>query len=306
MSHFFASLRVRLALLVLLAVLPALGIILYTGLEQRRQLAANAQDEALILVKHSCADFENVIQTTSQVLALLAQCPSVQLQDWHACAMMLADLLRKHPGYFNLGVVDRHGNLVCSAVPFTGALNMANFAWFMRVRETLDFSLGDLQIGPVIGKPTMHCGYPVLDRDGEMQVAVFAALDLNWLRRLVPMTSLPPGSVFAIIDREGHIMVHYPNPEAWVGKKPRKPRPLRSSWPRGREWRRPRGWTAFPVCTRLPPLELCPTGVGISMWGFPRQRSMPLSPGSWCGISWAWDWPRPWHWPAPWSSATSW
>jgi len=47
----FASLRVRLLLLVLLAVIPALGLTLYTGLEQRRVAAAGAQEDALRLVR---------------------------------------------------------------------------------------------------------------------------------------------------------------------------------------------------------------------------------------------------------------
>jgi hypothetical protein len=41
------TLRARLLLLVLLAVVPALGLAVYTGLEQRRTAAAHAGQEAL-------------------------------------------------------------------------------------------------------------------------------------------------------------------------------------------------------------------------------------------------------------------
>ncbi|MBI3574968.1 MAG: hypothetical protein HY083_04880, partial [Gammaproteobacteria bacterium] len=44
------SLRVRMLLLVLLAVVPALGLILYSGLEARYQEGARAQEQALQLV----------------------------------------------------------------------------------------------------------------------------------------------------------------------------------------------------------------------------------------------------------------
>lgn len=47
----FSSLRARLLLLVLLAALPALGLILYTDLEQRRLAATQAQEDALGDVK---------------------------------------------------------------------------------------------------------------------------------------------------------------------------------------------------------------------------------------------------------------
>lgn len=41
---FFSSLRVRLLFLVLLAVIPAFGVILYTGLEERRRLLRRSGD----------------------------------------------------------------------------------------------------------------------------------------------------------------------------------------------------------------------------------------------------------------------
>jgi pyridoxine/pyridoxamine 5'-phosphate oxidase len=50
MHHIFFSLRFRLILLVLFAVIPALGIIFYTGLEQRKIAATQAKKEALSLV----------------------------------------------------------------------------------------------------------------------------------------------------------------------------------------------------------------------------------------------------------------
>ena len=45
----FSSLRVRLLLLVLFAVVPALGLILYTASEQRRLAAGAVQEQALRL-----------------------------------------------------------------------------------------------------------------------------------------------------------------------------------------------------------------------------------------------------------------
>ena len=51
----FSSLRVRLLLLVLLAVIPALGLMLYTGLEQRRLAAVHAQEGALRVLDHGGA-----------------------------------------------------------------------------------------------------------------------------------------------------------------------------------------------------------------------------------------------------------
>ena len=54
-----SSLRVRLLLLVLLAVLPAIGLVLYTAWDPRQQARGEAQRAALWLVESStCPDFK--------------------------------------------------------------------------------------------------------------------------------------------------------------------------------------------------------------------------------------------------------
>jgi Tfp pilus assembly protein PilX len=51
MSSFFYSLRVRLLLVVVLGLLPALGLALYTGLAQREMAKDNAKQLALQLAQ---------------------------------------------------------------------------------------------------------------------------------------------------------------------------------------------------------------------------------------------------------------
>jgi HD-GYP domain-containing protein (c-di-GMP phosphodiesterase class II) len=60
----FTSLRFRLLLLILLAVVPALGLTLYTSLEQRQQATLKAQDEAMWLARQVAHDYEHLIEDT--------------------------------------------------------------------------------------------------------------------------------------------------------------------------------------------------------------------------------------------------
>ena len=57
----FASIRGKLILLVLLAVLPALAIILHTGRELRDQVVADAENFALHQVQTMAAQHERVV-----------------------------------------------------------------------------------------------------------------------------------------------------------------------------------------------------------------------------------------------------
>jgi diguanylate cyclase (GGDEF)-like protein/PAS domain S-box-containing protein len=218
MFHCFARLRFQLILLVFLAVLPALGIILYTGLERQRQAAASAQEEAQMLVKHASKECDRTILMTRQLLLALAAFPSVAGRDGAASSALFADLLQIHPGYANLGAVDPQGDMFASALPMKGPVKVTDRSWFQRVLQTGDFAIGDLMVGRVTGKTSVICAQPVRDKAGRLQAIVFAALDMAWLGKLVPITELPGGSVFTIIDHQGHILARYPHAEQWVGK----------------------------------------------------------------------------------------
>ena len=73
MKRFIFSIRARLLLLVLLAILPALGLTLYTGLEQSQIAAAQAQQEALWFARSAADDQRDLISNAHQLLLLLAQ-----------------------------------------------------------------------------------------------------------------------------------------------------------------------------------------------------------------------------------------
>lgn len=75
MTHFypFFSLRIRLILLVLLALIPALAIMLYTAAETRQREAERVEDEALTLVRLLSANQESTIEGARQLLIAVTQ-----------------------------------------------------------------------------------------------------------------------------------------------------------------------------------------------------------------------------------------
>src|SRR3990172_8119226 len=97
----FSSLRVRLLLLVLLAVLPALGLILYTASEQRRSAAEEAKNSALQLARSFSNSQDDLIEGARQLLTALAQIPSVRDGNRAECNVIFAGLLKQYPRYNN-------------------------------------------------------------------------------------------------------------------------------------------------------------------------------------------------------------
>ena len=213
-----ASLRTRLLLLVLLAVIPALGLTLYTNLEERQLRKALVQEHAMRLSRLVSADYERLIEDARQLLVTLARLPAVRERNRAACNALFADLLTQHSSYANLGVIDADGNVICTAVPITDQVYLGDRVYFRRALETRDFAIGEYQVGRITRKATVNFGYPVLDDAGHVRAVVFAALDLAWLNELASQAGLPPGTMLTVIDRNGTILSRYPDEGKWVGK----------------------------------------------------------------------------------------
>ena len=212
-----AGLQTRLVLLVILAVTPALGLALYSDFEERQLRRAQVQEEALRLARLLSADHERLIEAARQLLTALARLPIVREGDRTACAALFADLLTQYPSYANFGVIDPGGMIICSGLP-AGSIYAGDRVFFRQALETRGFAIGEYQIGRITKKATINFGYPVIDGGGRVRAVVFSALDLAWLGQLAAQAELPPGSLLTVIDRNGTVLAHYPDPASRLGQ----------------------------------------------------------------------------------------
>ena len=212
-----ASLRSRLLSLVLLAVVPALALTVYTYLEERELEKARVREDALRLARLASDDQAQLVQGARQLLVALAQLPEVRGGDPAACSALFARLLEQFPSYANLGVIGPDGTSSCDALS-SGPTFLGDRGYFRRVVESLDFAVGEHQIGRLTRKATLNFGYPVLNDAGRVRAVVFVALDLEWLNRYAAQAELPPGATLLVVDRNATVLVRYPDSERWVGQ----------------------------------------------------------------------------------------
>jgi len=123
---FLRSLRVRLLLLVLVAVIPALGAIAYTASEQKKIAVAEIQRNVLRLVEFSTHEEEQVLQGTRQILIVLAYYARKADKNPSDCNAFCADILKQFKRYANIGVVKPSGDVFCSAIPLQEPTNAAD------------------------------------------------------------------------------------------------------------------------------------------------------------------------------------
>ncbi|MFO7600410.1 MAG: PAS domain-containing protein [Candidatus Desulfacyla sp.] len=218
MTEWYATLRFRIILIVVISVLPALGLVLYGGLEQRRLAGLEARQEALQLARQASLNQKNLITETRHLLSMIAERQAVRNGQWEECSAFMASLLSEFSHYLNFGVIDLEGNLRCSALPYSGTVSAMDRTYFQRVLQTGDFAVGDFQTGRVSGRASVNLACPVQDEQGRTAGVVFASLELGWLNRLASEVQLPRGSTLTLVGGDNVILARHPEPERWVGK----------------------------------------------------------------------------------------
>ncbi|HUL29543.1 MAG TPA: PAS domain S-box protein, partial [Thermodesulfobacteriota bacterium] len=206
---FLRTIRSRLLLLVLISVLPALGIIIYSGVERSSREIEDVKSNALEAVKSLAYEHERVMGSTRQFLMTLAKVPDIRNLNRTASDQLLEGLLKQNPLYAGIFVLDVHG-IVRSAVPPLDPASTESKTPFQDVVRTRDFSVGEYTICPFLDRPVLHLAYPIADAKGRFKGIVGVSLDIARYSRMFSMEKLPEGSTLSLTDRKGVILYHYP------------------------------------------------------------------------------------------------
>jgi signal transduction histidine kinase len=224
-SPVLARLRVRLILLVLFAVLPALGVVIYTAIEQRREGLENARVEVLRLVHTAANSHDQSIESARQLLATLAEMPIIRGRDSNNCYRVFTNLVALHEIYGNMGAFNPDGSAVATAFPLVDVPQAAEHEFFRRAVETGRFAVGEFRVVKSTKKAAVNLGFPVFDEQHRVLIVLFAAIDLDWLYRMHSQANLPPGSSITVLDRNRVTILRFPDPEAkFIGEPLRTPR----------------------------------------------------------------------------------
>ena len=210
-KQIFAGLRVRLLLLVLAAIIPILGLMVYANGELRQRAAADAESEALRLARIAASDQRDMVWDTRQLLFALAQLPEVRDGSPGACSTVLSRLLDQYPQYVLMGMIGRDGDLLCSTLPPDASEGAMGRDFFEHLLQARSFAIGYHDDSILGDESTLDFGYPLFEESGQVREILFASLSLGWLRQLATEAQLPEGSTFLLLDQEGTILLRYPD-----------------------------------------------------------------------------------------------
>ncbi|MGB9640229.1 MAG: cache domain-containing protein [Anaerolineales bacterium] len=213
----FLSLRARLILLLVLAILPIVGLNYYLIQRHSAEIRQQAGQEQMNVVKLFANQQNQNLISAKQLLKTIVQVEEIYSKRAENCQNILKIFLSTNPSFSNLGIADLNGDVYCSAVQQPGKINIADRDYFQQAIASRDFAYSKFQIGRITGKPGIAIGYPVI-HDNQISAVAFVALNLNGISQEYSRLNLPQGSTVTIVDPHGIVLVRLPEGDKWVGK----------------------------------------------------------------------------------------
>jgi PAS domain S-box-containing protein len=215
----FASLRARLSLVLLLALIPAVAFLILDAIFIRQRVHAEAQAD-LQRLTHLVADsYSQRVDEAQRILAAIAQYPEVQTGDAAACSARLAEMVELYfPQYRGFGVSNLDGEMFCTSAPLTTTVQIEDRLWFREAVRTGEFAIGEYSLSRPAGLPILGLGYPILDATGQVTRVASHGLLLPVLQTEANVLPLPKDAILTITDHNGVILVRS-HEEQWVGQR---------------------------------------------------------------------------------------
>jgi two-component sensor histidine kinase len=208
LGTWLGAIRIRLALIVLIAAIPLL-MLSATIAWQNYKLALSATAATAARLRESAtARHMSAVMGAQQMMQALSQVAELTGDDAAKCHDRLASVLALQISrYSNLAAFRADGSLLCSARPTenrAGGLlqNAAEMKQLQQIgRQRLTFALGPVWTSALTGVQVIPAIYPVI-HSGVVQGFIYAGLRVDWFS--TPFSSLIPAfPALWIMDRTG-------------------------------------------------------------------------------------------------------
>lgn len=192
-------------MLAILLTLPALGIIVYSGLKERANDYRKAVIESQKLADSLADKQEYLVREARQLGRLLAELPEVQSGKGHKVHSILTNILKNNPQYRNILIADAAGDVWASVIPAAEKFSVADRLYFKNAKTSLRFSAGEYVLSKSVGKPTFHLASPLVF-EGKFHGVVILSIDLDVMRSILGRSQLPANANYVLVDKNGIIL----------------------------------------------------------------------------------------------------
>jgi PAS domain S-box-containing protein len=203
------SLRERLVLLVLAAILPLAALSVWFSVRDLETDTRLAQSQLKFAASLIAAHQDSTVESAEHLLAALGAMPMMRSPDRGACEKYFEDLRVTYPIYANIGLVDLQGNILCHANSRIGSFNIADREYFKQALAERRFVMGAPVIGRALHRTVIPFALPAFDGNRITAVA-FGGLDVGHAGAKLAGANLPAGARVTVTDRRGVVLMAHP------------------------------------------------------------------------------------------------
>ena len=224
-SGMFSSLRNRLMVLVLFALVPVIAIMVYSAEEARRADAREAKAQVLGLARRIVSRQEAVITAAAGELITIAHIPDMQSPKSSACNKFIRRLItslrihRTSQLYEGVLRITRYGRADCGSVDWQPGINLSERSYFKEALRTRDLVVSDYIISEIGLSPLVILAYPIVQEADAARWVLAMGIRVQWLQKFLAGQRIPPGTAVTLIDHNDLVLAQYPETAAGVGKR---------------------------------------------------------------------------------------
>jgi two-component system sensor histidine kinase/response regulator len=212
------TVRGRLFALVVMALVPALVILVYDEWLARERGFAALTDLSTRVVRLLQRELEDRTSRGAHRLELLAAEPDI-VGQLPTATRKLVDAVREDRLYNNVLIADGvTGDVRASAVPLDREATMRGLLVYERARHSLGFATGAFLPDPATREPGLNLAQPAFNDLGIVTSIVWASLDLDWVSGFIERSGLPASTVLSVLDDQGIVQYRSADMERFVGK----------------------------------------------------------------------------------------
>ena len=233
-SAFRFGIRGRLIALVLIAIMPALAIVLYQAEQLRRVAAADAEREVLNRAQGIATRLARVPETVRLLFEVATQVPQPTANDGTQCPAFLSYLRTNSISivpFAIISIANLNGDLICNGQSGPVA-NVKDRPYYKQAMETRQFAISPYLLSRITGLPNIAFAQPLVSPAGDVTSMVVASVGLDVLANETTK-DLPNGGILTVFDQNGTILVRSPDQKPWIGKQVPDPEILQQAKTQG-------------------------------------------------------------------------
>src|SRR5579863_9516312 len=212
------GIRARLALLALILVAPLMLERARSLEETRNKQIAHAYSEFSRLAQQSADSQREAVASVETVLKSAAHIQAATSASDPTCNTLAASLPVRLPWIRSLSIVGSDGRVKCATLDPLVGLDLNDRDYFKRARLAHDLVFSDFLHSKYDNEPIVMAAYPVAAVAPESDLIIVAAVNLDWMSKIMNDLSGRRGILAILVDSSGTVLAAPTDMTRMVGR----------------------------------------------------------------------------------------